>query len=75
MTIHNTVYTWGVHPYNLRLNAHAVRKARQTGTAINDPVEKYLNPEKVDTSFVHGRIVKVCLQLKNVISVVHVFSQ
>ncbi|XP_052092114.1 uncharacterized protein LOC127728604 isoform X1 [Mytilus californianus] len=58
VTIHNVVYNWGCHPYNLRLNAHAVRRARQAGTAVSDPVERFLVPEIVDTSFVHGRIVK-----------------
>ncbi|XP_063404631.1 uncharacterized protein LOC134688085 isoform X2 [Mytilus trossulus] len=58
VTIHNVVYNWGCHPYNLRLNAHAVRRARQAGTAVSDPVERFLAPEIVDTSFVHGRIVK-----------------
>jgi hypothetical protein len=51
VTIHNVVYNWGCHPYNLRLNAHAVRKARQTGQAISDPVEKFLTPE-MDTNFI-----------------------
>ncbi|KAK3101004.1 hypothetical protein FSP39_000154 [Pinctada imbricata] len=52
----NKVYTWGCHPYSLRFVAHAARKARQSGKFLGDPVERYLQPEEVDTCYINGRI-------------------
>lgn len=56
VTHSNHVYSWGCHPYNLRFAAHSIRKARQAGAVVGDPVDHFLLPELVDTSFVHGRI-------------------
>ncbi|KAJ8301898.1 hypothetical protein KUTeg_020885 [Tegillarca granosa] len=59
VTISNRIYIWGSHPYNLRFAAHALRKARQAGQTLGDPVEPYLTPELVDTSYVNGKILQV----------------
>ncbi|XP_055999241.1 uncharacterized protein LOC125654012 isoform X3 [Ostrea edulis] len=61
VSMSNKVYTWGCHPYNLRFVTHAARKARQAGKFMGDPVERYLLPESVDTSYVHGRITKIAV--------------
>ncbi|XP_062616739.1 uncharacterized protein LOC134278436 [Saccostrea cucullata] len=61
VSLSNKVYTWGCHPYNLRFVAHAARKARQAGKFMGDPVDQFLLPEVVDTSYVHGRITKVAV--------------
>lgn len=59
VTVSNRIYVWGSHPYNLRYAAHAIRKARQAGQILGDPVEPYLTPELVDTSYVNGKILQV----------------
>jgi len=60
VTQSNRVFVWGCHPFNLRFAAHSMRKARQLGSVVSDPADKYLTPDQVDTSFVNGRINQVC---------------
>ena len=59
VTTKNEVFQWGSHPHGLRHFVHSQRRARQSGRPAFEPAERHLRPQKVDTTFVHGRIKQV----------------
>ncbi|XP_071082712.1 uncharacterized protein [Haliotis cracherodii] len=59
VTSSNRVYSWGCHPHSLRYSAQLVRRARQLGQHLSDPVESYLSPSIVDSAYVNGKITQV----------------
>ncbi|KAL5013415.1 hypothetical protein ScPMuIL_007685 [Solemya velum] len=52
----NHVYTWGCNPYSLRYLVQMARRARAASETLVDPTKDFLNPQLVDTTYVHGRI-------------------
>ncbi|XP_052768315.1 uncharacterized protein LOC128208770 [Mya arenaria] len=72
VTAKNTVYQWGSHPHGLRHFIHSQRRARQAGKPAFQEADAHLRPQRVDTSYVHGKIKQVvcgsfhsCLLTKN----------
>ncbi|KAK6176559.1 hypothetical protein SNE40_014821 [Patella caerulea] len=67
ITANNHVYSWGCHPYSLRFSAHSMKRSRQHGQPMIDPIQGFLNPVLVDTSFVNGKLIQVaCGSFHNV---------
>ncbi|KAH9487798.1 E3 ubiquitin-protein ligase herc2, partial [Bulinus truncatus] len=59
VTVTNKVYTWGLHPQNLRQIASSIRSARLSGSNYQDQ-NAFMFPSLVDTTYVHGKVTKVC---------------
>ncbi|XP_041350104.1 uncharacterized protein LOC121369224 isoform X2 [Gigantopelta aegis] len=59
VTAGNHVYTWGCHPCGLRYSAQIVRRSRQHGQPLRDPIDSFLAPTLVDTIYVNGNITQV----------------
>ncbi|CAL1526241.1 unnamed protein product [Lymnaea stagnalis] len=59
VTASNKVYTWGLHPQNLRQVASSMRSSRLNGGQSQDQ-GSFLSPALVETTYVHGKITKVC---------------
>ncbi|XP_005100274.1 uncharacterized protein LOC101858037 isoform X2 [Aplysia californica] len=59
VTTTNKVYVWGCHPHNLRQVASSMRQGKAAGRYIPEQTS-FLNPSLVDTTYVHGKITKVC---------------
>lgn len=55
----NRVFQWGLHPHNLRQVASSMRMARHAGVHVSEQ-NSFLSPSLVDTTYVHGKIIKVC---------------
>ncbi|XP_046564861.1 uncharacterized protein LOC124273631, partial [Haliotis rubra] len=71
VTSSNRVYSWGCHPHSLRYSAQLVRRARQLGQHLSDPVESYLSPSVVDSAYVNGKITQVtCGSLHTVLQTI-----
>ncbi|XP_055882453.1 uncharacterized protein LOC106072788 isoform X4 [Biomphalaria glabrata] len=59
VTVTNKIYTWGLHPQNLRQIASSIRSARLAGSNDQDQ-NAFMFPSLVDSTYVHGQITKVC---------------
>ncbi|GFO46551.1 X-linked retinitis pigmentosa GTPase regulator-like protein [Plakobranchus ocellatus] len=55
----NRVFQWGLHPHNLRQVASSMRMARHAGVHVSEQ-NSFLSPSIVDTTYVHGKITKLC---------------
>ncbi|RUS76283.1 hypothetical protein EGW08_015955 [Elysia chlorotica] len=55
----NRVFQWGLHPHNLRQVASSMRMARHAGVHVSEQ-NHFLQPSLVDTTYVHGKITKLC---------------
>ncbi|GFR62447.1 X-linked retinitis pigmentosa GTPase regulator-like protein [Elysia marginata] len=55
----NRVFQWGLHPHNLRQVASSMRMARHAGVHVSEQ-NSFLSPSILDTTYVHGKITKLC---------------
>ncbi|CAG5123144.1 unnamed protein product, partial [Candidula unifasciata] len=59
VSANNKVFLWGLHPHNLRQVASSLRGSKHAGMYVPEQTS-FLHPAEVDTTYVHGKITKVC---------------
>ncbi|BFZ08491.1 hypothetical protein BsWGS_11531 [Bradybaena similaris] len=59
ISVDNKVFLWGLHPHSLRQVASSLRSSKHAGVYVPEQTS-YLLPAEVETTYVHGKIIKVC---------------